>query len=261
VLRRLGLIRFGYYGVFVLDFVYRLPANKRYASAHPEVAAPPALRRFETNYDTNLERFIEAGREQAEDLYKLVRPHLSGDSLAVCEWGCGVARLIRHMPRIDPRREVRAYGTDYKADLIRWCRRNIRGVTFELNGLEPPLCFADGQFDWIYSSSVLTHLSPDLQEVWIKENLRVVKSRGIVLFTLHGDAYKHRLIGAERKDYERQGIVVRAGTGAGEPWFTTYNNPICVEKALLKDWDIVDKRLYGEGHMPPRQDIWVVRVA
>lgn len=260
VLRRLGLIKLGYYAAFVLDFLYRLPANRRYARAHPEVVAAPALRRFDTTSNTSLERFSEAGIEQAQALYELVKPYLPEDTLVVCEWGCGVARLIRHIPSVDPERVIHAYGSDYNADLIRWCRQKIRGIHFEVNGLEPPLPFDDGQFDWIYSSSVLTHLSPELQEAWIEENLRVVKSRGIAVFLLHGDAYKHRLIGAEREDYERKGIVVRAGgTGAGEGWFTTYNNPVFVEKALLKDRNIVDKRLYGGD--TPRQDIWVVRAA
>jgi hypothetical protein len=92
----------------------------------------------------------------------------------------------------------------------------------------------------------------------VAENLRVVKPGGVALFTVHGDAYKHRLIGGELEQYAREGIVVRAGTGAGEPWFTTYN-PAFVEQSLLGGREVLDKRLYPEGESPPHQDIWIVR--
>jgi SAM-dependent methyltransferase len=262
LLRRSGLIKLGYYVLFTLDFLYRQPANRRYARAHPEVAIPPAIRRFETNYDTNLERFVEDGRKQAHAFYHLVKPLLPDSSmLTVCEWGCGVARLIRHMPTIDPPREIRAWGTDYSPALIDWCRENIPGIHFSVNGLEPPLPLEAGQFDWIYNSSVLTHLSPELQEAWIAENLRVLKPGGIALFTVHGDAYKSRLIDDEPAEYERKGVVVRSGTGAGEPWFTIYNNPQFVPTTLLRGREIVGRQLYRAGESPPRQDIWLVRAA
>ena len=259
VLRRVRLIKLGYYGAFSIDYVRRLQRNRRYASAHPELVVPSALRRFETNYDTDLERFVEGGREQAESWYRMVKPHLLGDTLDVCEWGCGVGRLIRHMPMIDPEREIRTCGTDYSADLISWCRQNIAGITFTVNGVEPPLPFDDDQFDWVYSSSVLTHLPAELQQAWIDENLRVAKPHGVVLFTLHGNAFKDKLIGSEPREYEQKGVVERAGTGAGEPWFTTYNNPEFVARVLLANHEIVSKVLCPAGHTPPGHDVWVIR--
>src|SRR5437660_483523 len=125
VLRRLGLIKLGYYAVFSLDFLHRLLSNWRYAREHPDIPAPPPLRRFETNYDTDLRRFVEGGGQDARMFYELAKLHLPDGSLTVYEWGCGVGRLIRHMPNIDPPRIITVYGTDYKAPLIDWCRRNI----------------------------------------------------------------------------------------------------------------------------------------
>ncbi len=88
----------------------------------------------------------------------LVRAHLDRPSPRICEWGCGPARTIRHLAGELADRTPVLFGTDYNSETIAWCRRNIAGVTFEVNGLEPPLPFPAAWFDAVYALSVFTHL-------------------------------------------------------------------------------------------------------
>ena len=80
---------------------------------------------------------------------------------------------MRHLVDELPGSEIA--GTDYNPDTIAWCRANIAGIRFELNGLAPPLAFDDAQFDFVYGISVLTHLSEAMQFAWFDELHRVTK--------------------------------------------------------------------------------------
>ncbi|HWD63690.1 MAG TPA: class I SAM-dependent methyltransferase [Solirubrobacteraceae bacterium] len=174
----------------------------------------------------------------------------------IYEWGCGTGKTVRRFAELDPGLEV--YGSDYDERVISWCRANIPQVTFTLNGLEPPLAFDNEFFDLLYSFSVYTHLPPDLQRRWLEEQLRVVRPGGLILLSVHGDAYKDRLTPAEREAYDSHGMVVHGGTGAGGPWFTTFNSPRWMERELLAGHEIIHRSLHAEG-AAKAQDVWVMR--
>lgn len=64
---------------------------------------------------------------------------------SVLDFGCGCGRLIRHLPR---RTDAALFGTDTNARLVSWCDSNLPFAIFLVNGLEPPLSFPDGKFDF-----------------------------------------------------------------------------------------------------------------
>jgi SAM-dependent methyltransferase len=214
---------------------------------------------FETQATTNYAQYYSGGLRRAKWLFDIAAEVLSDGPLRVCEWGCGPARLIRHMPSFSSAGEIEAYGTDYSESIIEWCRGHIHNVHFELNDLEPPLPFPDEMFNLLYSNSVYTHLSRELQFRWFQDNLRVVKPGGIVSLSVHGDALKDRLLAHERREYEDTGFAVRAAWKPGGPWFTAYNSPRFMEHEFLAGLEIVRTEIHGEDEKPPRQDIWVVR--
>lgn len=131
---------------------------------------------------------------------------------------------------------VETHGSDYDPKLVDWCRANIPNVQFSLNHLGPPLPYADDSFDFVYSRSVYTHLSADLQKQWLAEQLRVTRPGGLVLLTVHGDAAKHRLTVQERTTYEAVGIVEHRTADDGGPWFTTFNSPAYMQRNCWREW-------------------------
>jgi SAM-dependent methyltransferase len=72
---------------------------------------------------------------------------------SVLEFGCGSGRLIRHFRYIDG---LRLAGTDANPKPVEWDRKNLPGIEFNHNALEPPLAYLDGSFDLIYALSVFT---------------------------------------------------------------------------------------------------------
>jgi len=79
---------------------------------------------------------------------------------------------------------VEAIDVDSRA--IDWCAANVCNVAFSLCDLEPPVSFADSQFDVIYAYSVLTHLRVDDARRWVLEMQRILKPGGYFAFTTLG---------------------------------------------------------------------------
>ncbi len=257
-IRKAGLLPAAYRGAMGADVVRHALANRRFTRNNPAFAVPPLEYLFETQTTTDLLRFQLGGVERAQYILRTAVEHVASETLRICEWGCGPGRVVQHLPHLDSSRRVEAFGTDYSERLIEWCQTNIADVTFAKNRLEPPLPFDDASFEMVYSFSVYTHLSPEVQKHWLDEHLRVVRPGGIVLFTVHGDAYRTRLVPAELRAYEERGYVVRAGVDEGGPWYTTYQQPEQVERDLVGDLDVLHRHLNREG-AGRVQDVWVVR--
>lgn len=154
---------------------------------------------------------------------------------------------------------VEAFGSDYDPKLVDWCAANVPNINVALNSLQPPLRYDDDSFDFAYSRSVFTHLSADLQKRWLAEQLRVTRPGGLVLVTVHGAAYKHRMTDEERAEYETTGFVEHRTADDGGPWYTTFNSPAYMERELLACLEVVHRDLLPEEACGLRQDTWLVR--
>jgi SAM-dependent methyltransferase len=257
-LRRARLLQPVYYGVFAVDYARHVRSNRAFRRSHPGFAMPPALLSFETTITSDYENYYRSGIDDCERFLAIYDKVGPPGPARVYEWGCGAGRIIRHMPEMGKSRPVTAFGSDYAAHLVRWCRANIPDVEFSDNGVAPPLPYGDDEFDFLYSVSVMTHLSVKLQRDWLAENLRIVRPGGAVLFTVHGESYSDRLTPPELEAYRASGTVERSGVKDGSPWFTTYNSPEWIEHELLAGLEVVHRDLTTDFAVP-RQDLWVVR--
>jgi len=179
----------------------------------------------------------------------------AGDAGRVLEWGCGPARIIRHLPALlGP--GWRVTGSDANAKTIRWCAQHLPGMEFVENAAAPPLPFEALTFDCAYAVSVFTHLSAELQRDWAREVRRVLKPRGLFICTLNGDASRALLMPSEQAVYDRGEPVVRGEVTGGTRCFVAYHPPAYVRSDLLRDFEVVEHlpapNVFGE-----RQDVWI----
>jgi len=81
----------------------------------------------------------------------------------------------------------------------------LHGAFFETVPPFPPTSFPDGHFSAIMGLSVMTHLSREVQQLWIAELHRICTAGAIVALTTHGEVaakmqgYSDRLL--------REGII------------------------------------------------------
>ena len=128
----------------------------------------------------------------------------------ILEFGCGSARLLRLLRCIP---NTRLMGTDINPVCIDWCRNNVAGIEFHQNQKQPPLNFAkDSSIDLIFASSVFTHISLNLQPVWLEELRRILRPGGIFLCTVLGDRYIESML-----DQKDQVVLAREGSFAMGP--------------------------------------------
>ncbi len=234
-------------------------ANRRFLATLGHFPVPPRALAFDAYSHVDWRVYYETGRRHAQFFAELIGRHLPPGPLRICEWGCGPARVIRHLGGLLGDRPVELVGCDYNPRSIAWCRAQLAGIDFRQNALLPPLPLAAGWADAIYGLSVFTHLSEESQVLWMAELLRVVKDAGIVIFTTHGDAYRGYLEPDELARYEAGQVVVRGRGGReGKKAFSAFHPPAFVRDRLLAGATLI-------AHFPsPRshgflQDCWVVR--
>lgn len=175
--------------------VWRL-GDLRHGFRTGEWGLPPAYLRVKVCGTIAPNTYAEGGRCHAEALAEIVRG--TGTDLteinSVLDFGCGCGRVISAFQSLLP--SAKFYGTDAEADLIAWSRSHLAFADFRVNASEPPLPYAEGQFDLIYAISVFTHLDERLQFLWLAELKRIARPGAILILTVHGteDAAKFEFV-------------------------------------------------------------------
>jgi SAM-dependent methyltransferase len=149
---------------------------------------------------------------------------------SVLEFGCGSGRVIRHFRYIDG---LRLAGTDANSKPIEWDRKNLPGIEFNHNALEPPLAYADGSFDLIYALSVFTHIPLEWQRPWLDELRRVLRPGGYLLCIVHGDSF----IDTQLNDQDRAALK-----RDGRFTLDAKNPRASYSSQVLGSWDIFQTR-------------------
>jgi SAM-dependent methyltransferase len=233
--------------------------NKQFIQAHPGIALPPPYMVYES-FQIDYSKYYLGGHEDAEWIIALAIPHLKPGNLSILDWGCGPARIIRHMPDVSGAMNE-YFGTDYNTETIAWCKANIEGVTFSTNNLLPPLPYPDNRFDLIYGISILTHLSAENQYSWSNELYRVASPYGIVILTTHGDAFVEKLTGAEVEAYEQQKVILRDNTKEGHRTFGTFHPPAFMKGVFTTSGFTILQHIPGKRVHETyiSQDVWILK--
>jgi len=235
-------------------------ANARYRreGAPDGLPIPPSDLRFLVAGTTSISWFLEGGALAFSSIREaLNRNGIALESLgAVLDFGCGCGRVLR---RWQPVHGPRVSGCDYNPRLVEWCRENLPFAGVSVNQLAPPLTYRDAEFDLVYALSVFTHLTQDLQALWMTELARVLKPNGHLVFSTHGDSYSGRLNEAERRRFSQGELVVKNNVRApGSNTCSAYHPSAYVRDHLTSGLDLVEFSPEGaKGN--PHQDLYVVR--
>jgi SAM-dependent methyltransferase len=254
-LRTFGLLTLTERVRYLLAATKQRRGNKVFSAANPDFKVPPEALSYDAYSVRDLNFYKNTGIETTAFLAQVARRYFpNGYPLRILEWGCGPARVIRHIPEAFGS-GVEVYGSDYNQKTISWCAENIPGVRFVENGLEPPLPFASGFFDFIYSISVFTHLSEPVSIAWIEELTRITHSGSVLVITTQGDAFLGKLMPDEVDIYRSRGIVVRGNVAEGSRIFAAFHSKEYLTKHLFKNLEVVEF-LPGQNL---DQDQWILR--
>lgn len=255
-LRKLRLMHLTDYLHFHYQKYKNRRSNKVFKTNHPDVVLPPDYMIYEA-FQMNYDNYYNDSISTAEWLISYFKKYVELKNIKILEWGCGPARIIRHLPNL-LEGGCKIYGSDYNLQTIEWCKKNIPNINFSRNNLQPPLEYQSIFFDIIYATSVFTHLSEEMHYAWFEELKRVCKPNGIIFLTTHGDNCKPKLTNEELKLFETGQIVVRGNVKEGHRTFAAYQPPEFMRK-LFSDFDILEHvTRKPEGDYIP-QDVWIVR--
>jgi SAM-dependent methyltransferase len=223
--------------------------NRRFLEAHPGFTPPPLWWMHDMYRHTSFGHYWRTGEKTAEAITEKIDAHLSMEHPRVADWGCGLARIIRHLPD-----RYQRTGFDYNAAAIRWDGAHIPGVEFLENQLAPPLPAADGVFDALYALSVFTHLSAKGHENWIAEIERVLAPGGVFFGAFHMRPEADQLLPKERARFDAGELVVRGGVKEGSRTYTAYHPEGYLRGTLLRNFDLLEEPSELLG-----QTLWAVR--
>jgi ubiquinone/menaquinone biosynthesis C-methylase UbiE len=243
---------------FNLSYLKNFFAIKTTQKKYKTFKFPPAYFIYET-YHLNYEHYYTDGKQTATEINDVFCNYidLKYKSINVLDWGCGPARVIRHLPTINEK--IVAFGSDYNSTYINWNSKNIEDVTFKKNEILPPLQFSNNFFDAIYSLSIITHLSEKAHYDWIEELFQKLKPNGILIITSQGNVFAKKLIPSELQQYQNNELVVRTTTIEGQRNYSAFQPKDFMEK-LLHKFEILE---FIEGNsansIHGEQDTWIVR--
>ncbi|HTF27965.1 MAG TPA: class I SAM-dependent methyltransferase [Flavitalea sp.] len=260
LLRKAGLLPLAEKLRYVLKVFSLKKNNKQFIKQNPYFVLPPPHLAFDAYSAPDWNFYKTSGEATAGFLANdIIEKYLDSveNPISVYEWGCGPARVIRHLPDL-LRKNAMVFGSDYNKETIAWCSEKIKNVSFSVNNLNPPLLYKDNKFDFIYCISVFTHLSEITGLQWANELYRVLKPEGVLLITTSGDnAYETELLENERKEYKEKGVVVRGDYEEGKKMYLARHKPSYVKEKLLKSFTIEEYSAAGFPFIA--QDYWVAR--
>ncbi len=256
-LRSLGLLHIS----DRIFYLYQRSKNKKnnteFELANPEVKLPPDYMMFES-YGLNYSKYYNEGKKTAQWILDIVKPYIKFENKKRLDWGCGPARVVRHMPTLLGNTN-QVFGTDYNPKTIQWCSQFIKSVEFSKNELDPPTVYEDETFDMIYGISIFTHLSEEKNIAWYEELIRVANVGAVLFLTTQGDAYLEKMTEKEKEIYNKGEIVERGKVVEGHRVYSTFHPPVYMRNLFEKHAKVL-KHIPGvKKEWGIEQDIWVLK--
>ena len=255
-IRKLGLMQAFDRFYFFWNRIRFSGRNKKFLKENPDIQLPPDYMLYEA-FRLNYQSYFEDGRDTAYWIVELFSEFTMVTGKDILEWGCGPARIIRHLPSIISGGHI--YGSDYNVETIEWCREHISDVEFSINGLNPPLDYTPDKFDLIYALSVFTHLSAESHFKWLDEIRRVMRNQGIFVFTTQGDAFEFKLTPTEKKTYGSGHLVERSNVKEGHRSYSAFQPLGFMEKMLGDEWKVLKFIPGSMQQWGPEQDTWIIQ--
>jgi glycosyltransferase involved in cell wall biosynthesis/2-polyprenyl-3-methyl-5-hydroxy-6-metoxy-1,4-benzoquinol methylase len=132
---------------------------------------------------------------EAFQFYKLVRSYAASHLVTplsearVLDFGCGWGRHLRFFLRDCSPSNL--WGSDVDGEFVALCKAMFDGIgcQFLANDPTPPLAVDDHQFDLVYSFSVFSHLSPEVNLAWAAELVRITRPGALAVVTTQRRAF------------------------------------------------------------------------
>ena len=230
--------------------------NKEFKGQNPDIALPPDALMYET-FQLDYHKYYHDGQSVARQIKQWILEHRPIEHTSILDWGCGPGRIVRHLPKLLPAaNEICA--TDFNRDTISWCKKNISRVNFYHNDLYPPTSLPQEKFDFIYGISVITHMSAENQQLWLKELHRLLVPGGILLLSTQGDAFISKLNTSEQAQYRSGEIIVRASGAEGKRTYSAFHPPNCMPQ-LVAPLQVISHIPAPKNNNRPDQDVWILR--
>ena len=240
------------------SYLLHAPGNALFRLKNPNMAMPP-LRWLHDTYRCDLSRFWEDGRNTAKELIDRAKTHIGSEKeWQVLDWGCGAARITRHLPAFKVIATVT--GADVHTDMIAWHRHHLPGINFDILPPAPPVQMHADQFHLIIGISVLTHIPAERQSAWLLEIKRLLRRGGVFIFTTHGKAFDRLMDPAEKKRLQEEGCLTQSYPEAGHRMMTTIHDAEKLRSLLSIHFDVMS---HIDGKFDPEaaggQDLWIVK--
>lgn len=218
--------------------------NRAYLAANPDFSPPPLWWMHDMYSHASYALYMKSGAETAAGIARRIDRLARAENPRVADWGCGLARVVRHLPAHYARS-----GFDYNEAAIDWCKEHIRGVRFRVNGLAPPLRARRASFDALYALSVFTHLSEEGHHAWIAEIERVLAPGGIFIGAFHGKPSKDQLLPDERARFDAGELVVRGGVAEGGRTFIAFHPDAYLRERFFRNFKVLEgpTRFFGQS--------------
>lgn len=132
--------------------------------------------------------FGDASLRYAFNQFRIIKELLGHQNInisqldTILDFGCGYGRILRFFAKDGI--NAKMYGTDISKGLIEWCRNNIKFGDYHINNSWPPTDFKENTFSLIFAFSVFSHLSEKSHLLWLEELHRLLKPKGLLIFTI-----------------------------------------------------------------------------
>jgi|CXWL01.1.fsa_nt_gi SAM-dependent methyltransferase len=231
--------------------------NEAYRREHPEFTFPDPMLVFEVAGHASLEAFDRSGARHAQMVTSLLRDARLPASPRVLEWGCGPARVLRHLQAALNDGGARLHGCDPDPRALAFAREANPAIAFQSIAPTPPTAYESSTFDAIYGISIFTHLGEVRAGAWAAELARLSKATGCVLVTNHGALAAARLNGARRRDFDAGQYVALGGASEGSRTYVSYFNEAAGRRLFDPFFDDIAFRAAASEEFG--QDIWLLR--
>jgi SAM-dependent methyltransferase len=236
------------------DFRRRVAQVMALAAPHP----PPELLK-RVHGSENEAEFDRVGKTVALELFAAASRHAAPAEVSrLLDFGCGSGRVLRFLPLLFP--GARITGSDIDSQAIAWCRGQFPGLSFQTNGIRPPLEAPAEHFDCVLGVSVFTHLPEDMQRAWLDELRRITKRTGLLLLTFANPRLiRHRLEPEQRAKLEGDGFfyhAYRSTEGLPDYYQAAWHTWAYVEKVWSEYFELLS---YHPGGINSHQDLVCAR--